>query len=263
MIKKEIYAHEFNDWKEEDIWEYIEENDLKWKRHYAKDFYRVFENGLIYSEKSNRFLKQSVNATTGYSSCASELTHRVILKTYLPHENQDHLQVNHIDGVKLNNHNTNLEWATRKENMAHAVENNMLGQMKKVRLYDLHGEQVGIFDSLSDACRHVGINEKSFYEVLSGKLRHMRGYRVKPIEFSGVVEPLDLSNDYFSAKGVVQLTMEGEFIAQFEKMAHAYKALGKTDNGTISQVCKGRKPHAWKYKWVYAHEYFANKSKLK
>lgn len=259
MTKKEIYAHEFNDWKEEDIWKYIEENDLKWKRHYAKDFYRVFENGLIYSEKRSRFLKQSVHAATGYSNCAGELTHRAILKTYLPHDNQDRLQVNHIDGIKLNNHYTNLEWATRKENMAHAVENNMLGQMKKVRAYDMNAKYIGSYDSISEAARKLGVSQKGASSVFNGEIEHVYGYRLLPEGSTKIIKPINMSDHYFTAKGVVQLTMEGEFIAQFEKMAHAYKALGKTDNGTISQVCKGRKPHAWKYKWVYAHEYFANK----
>lgn len=251
-----MYAYEFNDWTTEEIWSYIKENDLKWKKHYEKDYYQVFENGLIFSERNNIFLRHTVNERTGYSKVVGELAHRVVLKTYQPLEVYGELQVNHIDGVKLNNHYKNLEWATRKENMAHAVENQMLGQMKAVKLYDINGDYMGSFNSLSDACRYINIDERSLYEILHGHKKHMHGYRVKPIDFEGKVEPLCLSNDYFSGKGVVQLTMKGEYVDEFEKLAYAYKKLGRRDNGTISQVCKGRKSSYTGYKWMYAHEYY-------
>lgn len=259
MKKKTLYAHEFNNWSKKEIWKYIREHNLKGKLHYQNSHYRVYENGLIYSDRSNKFLKHSVNERTGYATAAGELAHRAVLKTYAPHENQENLQVNHIDGNKLNNHYTNLEWATRKENMAHAVENKLLGQMKAVKLYDINGSLVGKFNSLSDACREIGANEKSLSEVYANKSTHVFGYRVKPIDFEGEVEPLNLSDDYFFGKGVVQLTMDGQFVDSFEKLAHAYKKLGKTDNGDLSRCCKGVKRSAWGYKWVYAHDYYKNK----
>lgn len=50
------------------------------------------------------------------------LVHRVVLETFCPVENMEDLDVNHIDGDKLNNNLNNLEWCTKHENMQHAMK---------------------------------------------------------------------------------------------------------------------------------------------
>jgi hypothetical protein len=46
--------------------------------------------------------------------------HRMVAQLYVDNPN-DHCCVNHIDGNKLNNHYSNLEWVTLKQNSQHSV----------------------------------------------------------------------------------------------------------------------------------------------
>lgn len=47
--------------------------------------------------------------------------HRVLSLNYIPNPN-NYPQINHIDGNKLNNNLSNLEWCTGKHNTIHAVK---------------------------------------------------------------------------------------------------------------------------------------------
>lgn len=47
--------------------------------------------------------------------------HRLVAQLFIPNP-EGKSEINHRDGNKLNNHVSNLEWATRSENMCHAVD---------------------------------------------------------------------------------------------------------------------------------------------
>lgn len=69
----------------------------------------------------DKYLK--VSLTFGGKS-KKYFVHRLVAKHFI--ENPlGKLEVNHLDGNKLNNKASNLEWCTRQENIKHSVENNL------------------------------------------------------------------------------------------------------------------------------------------
>lgn len=85
--------------------------------------------------------------------------HRVIAKTFIPNP-MNYPCVNHKDGNKLNNHISNLEWCTYKQNMEHAIKNGLVNFVsgekisKNLKEKDIHK----IFSLKADRYTHEQIS---------------------------------------------------------------------------------------------------------
>lgn len=85
--------------------------------------------------RSGKIMKPYLNKTTGYYTFSIHpegrkgkailfRIHRLVAEAFIPNPN-NFPEVNHIDGNKLNNHVTNLEWCTAKYNTLHAFKNGL------------------------------------------------------------------------------------------------------------------------------------------
>lgn len=95
--------------------------------------YKVFENGRVYSNITNKMLsyKPDSNGYVVYTLFMNHETvrikaHQLVAKLFLEKPNsREILVINHKDGNKLNNHYSNLEYCTNWYNNYHARVNKL------------------------------------------------------------------------------------------------------------------------------------------
>ena len=100
--------------------------------------YLISNYGRVYSKIRNRLLNPGVNAK-GYVRVAlndingkhvTRRINRLVALHFIEGRTEERDQVNHKDGIKLNNYYKNLEWTSSLENNRHAIENNLAKRSK-------------------------------------------------------------------------------------------------------------------------------------
>jgi hypothetical protein len=136
----------------------MKETNTEWKSVVDYEgLYEVSENGKVRNVKTQKILVTGCKSGYELINLSSEgkvkttSIHRLVAKSFIDNP-LNKSQVNHINGNKLNNQVTNLEWATPKENTNHALKTGLRKHSYVSKnVIDL---LTGIsYESLSEACR--------------------------------------------------------------------------------------------------------------
>lgn len=159
---------------------------------YGYPEYSVDTNGVVYS-KRDKPLSYSCNAggypmvTLLYNQHRQTIAiHRLVALQFLPKaQAQEELEVNHIDGNKLNNCVDNLEWVTHTQNVRHCIDSlhknvsSAHHNSRSIEGIDMDSSQIRYAgDCIADIAKLIaeqeGIKVKS---ALSGIWRALSGVR--------------------------------------------------------------------------------------
>lgn len=109
----------------EEQWKHLKENP-----NYSISNFGRFRNnkGKILNLNTNACGYQCCNISTG-GKVSKVKIHRLVALYFVSNPYKKDT-VNHINGKKLDNHFSNLEWLTRKEKIQHAFANNLMHNRK-------------------------------------------------------------------------------------------------------------------------------------
>lgn len=127
----------------------------------------------LHINKRNGYMYVYLNKNAKGKNCR---VHRLIAESFI--DNPNNLpQVNHIDGNKQNNRVDNLEWCTSKENIRHSYKLGLSNNYKiKVNQYDLKGNFIKTFESITRASTETGISTGNISACINGKRKTAEKY---------------------------------------------------------------------------------------
>lgn len=129
-------------------------------KRFRDTVYFIGESGEVYNSKSGRYLKPWISS--GYLSIRlgskyRDSVHRLVAEVYCDGYNPMY-DVNHIDGNKLNNHYSNLEWVTRSQNCQHSYDNGL----SKKRIG--HTDTIGTKNAMAKLNEQIVCDIRRLYE---------------------------------------------------------------------------------------------------
>ena len=221
--------------------------------------YYITKDGKCYNNNTGKYLLGQVGAN-GYVSYSLTLpngdkkrcyAHRLVALAYIPNEDKNKTQINHIDGNKINNCVDNLEWVTPQENQQHALKSE-LRKFNHVYCFSKDKKLVAEYLNIAEAAKAVGISRNLILQELQKEIKALTGgYFWSKERILG--ETLQYKN-LGKAKPVYQYDLNGKFIMEYPSTGIAAKAIGVNSGSHIGECCRGKIKNYKGYIWRYVED---------
>lgn len=129
-----------------------------------------------------------------------------------------------------------------------------------VRQYDLNGNLVSTYGTMSEAEKKTGVSQKLILKVCLGVGKSAGGYLwLSQQDYDNgkqLIIPDEIHRNNIS---VLQISCDGGIVAEYSSIMVAHRETG-IHAGSICQCCKNNNKSAGGFKWIYKSEYDESKS---
>lgn len=156
---------------------------------------------------------------------------------------------NHIDGDKLNNVPTNIEWTTYSGNIQHAYDTGLRSDNRQVACMNAETRELSSFNSLAECGRFFGVEAGAIHWQLND-VKEFRPYKGHFIKYADDPKPWPEPDAIFSKKAIDGTKIQVTFIATggtayFASMEALGRHIGCSASSVLHQL---RKPEATPYR---------------
>ena len=158
--------------------------------------YQVSNIGRVRNRTTKKMLNKRIG-TSGYykvnlysnKQVKTIEVHRLVAETFIE-KSENKNEVNHIDGNKLNNNITNLEWVTHKENIEHAWKTKLFEPVREAskrygknnpnakKVYQMKNNIIiGVFDTIKEAAIKTNTNKTNIGKCCHDKRNTANGFK--------------------------------------------------------------------------------------
>ena len=136
---------------------------------------------------------------------------------------------------------------TREEVLARQDLLTRCSRIKPVYFYDLEGNYLRGFDSLTEAASALGIDKTTLGHILKGRQKSIHGMMIRSFKVEKI-DPVQRSRDTTKIE-VHQYTLEGKYVNSYPSILDATKAVGLKDVKSIRIALEKPKRTAGGFKW--------------
>jgi len=125
--------------------------------------------------------------------------------------------------------------------------------IQEIRKYNLDGEYICAYSSISDAARDAAVSMQQVQKVISGRATTAGGFlweRVNADMPVCTIPPMKKKENENTSKAIYQVDLTGEIIAEYESINSAERQT-RVNRKSIRDVLNGRQKTAGGYYWIY------------